>query len=127
MRQTPYSITNKSSEDIVFSYYYVTDNVHTKEYLLNSLAEDIEIFNTTGPYYEVLQPNKTFRVKSYSNREELLEESSRSIFFIWIQETKNLEKLKDVSPITFDDVDFYFIGNAKDLERNNWEIVYHGK
>jgi len=127
MRQTPYSITNKSTEDIVFAYYYVTDDLNTEEYLLTSLSEDIEIFNTTGPYYEALKPNKTFLVKSYANREELLEESSRSIFFIWIQETKNLGKVKDVSPITFDDIDFYFIGNAKELEKINWEIVYHGK
>lgn len=124
--QTPYSITNKSQEDIVFAYYYVKDTLSDKDYLLRSLQEDIEIFNTTGPYYEVLRPNETFKVKSLYSREDYLENSSRSIFFIWILETDNLKKLKDLSPITLDDIDYYFFGKAKELESMNWEIVYEG-
>lgn len=124
--QTPYSITNKSQADIVFAHYYVENTLNIKDYLLRSLQEDIEIFTTTGPYYEVLKPDETFTVQSLYSREDYLEETTRALFFIWILETDNLTKLNSLSPITLDDIDFYFLGYAKQLENMNWEIVYDG-
>lgn len=125
--ETPYSITNKSQADIVFAHYYVENTLNIKEYLLQSLQRDIEVFNKTGPYYEALKPDDTYIVKSYYTREDYLEESTRALFFIWILETDHLTKLNSLSPITLDDIDFYFLGDAKELENMNWEIVYRGK
>ncbi len=126
-RQTPYAIVNQSSSDIVFSYYYVENKPDIEDYLLKSLQRDIEVFNSTGSYYGLLQPNGRFTVKTYGTREELLVDSSRALLFVWVHEARNLKTLETLSSVTFDDVDFFFLGTAKDLAERNWEIVYHGK
>ncbi len=124
MRETPYTIRNASPSDIAFGVYYVHDTPDAKEYLLKCLREDLTSFDATAPNADTICPGETRAIKSFSSRNDLLNDSDRSIIFVWIEKTKNMETIKRASVITFDDLDYCFLGKASDLARINWEIAY---
>ena len=123
---TPFSITNKSKSDIICGVYF-RSFPHEDE-LLKSISEDIRVHNEGNPERWAIKPNQTRKPRVKSSRKGLIDSYSlNSIMIIWIVEIDTLKKLDGKSSITWDDLDYYFLGNAKELEALDWKIVYKEK
>lgn len=123
---TPFSITNKSKSDIICGVYF--RRFPHEDELLKSISEDIRVHNEGDPKRWAIKPNQTKKTRVKSSRKDLIDSYSlNSIIIIWIVEIDTLKKLDGKSSITWDDLDYYFLGNAKELEALDWKIVYKEK